>query len=107
MANVRKPFDRYWIQYTSSKRDLPLASITCFDGSTQVGLLEFVKSDAGLRDPFVHQPSGMIVLSFLLARFDEVIDLLRHEGPLDLFLNPSSKWGSIITRQSEPVGEGE
>jgi hypothetical protein len=43
MANVRRAFDRYVVQYTSSKRNLPLASITCFDGAAQVGLLEFVE----------------------------------------------------------------
>lgn len=107
MANVRKGFDHYSVQYTSSKRSLPLASITCYSGAAQVRLLEFVKSDAELRDPFIHQPSGMIVLPYLLGRFHDVLDLLRNEGPLELYFNPIGNWGSILTKEAEPVGEGE
>ena len=62
MPNVRKTFDRYKVQYSSSKRSLPLASITCYGSETPVGLLEFVKTAGELRAPFIHEPSGMIFL---------------------------------------------
>jgi hypothetical protein len=107
MANVRKIFDRYKVQYTSSKRSLPLASITCYSGETPVGLLEFVETAGELRDPFIHQPSGMIFLPYLLGRFHDVLDLLRNEDPLELYFNPDGKWASILTSGAEPVGEGE
>jgi len=107
MANVRKAFDHYRVQYTASKRNVPLASITCFDGDTQVGLLEFRRSASDVRDPFIHEPTGMIILSYVIGRFHDVLDLLRNEGPLELYLNPAGKWGSILTKEAEPVGEGE
>jgi len=107
MPNVRKTFDHYRVQYTSSTRSLPLASITCYSGETPVGLVEFVETAAELREPFIHQPSGMIFLPYLLRRFHDVIDLLRNEKPLELYFNPDGKWGSILTSEAEPVGEGE
>jgi len=107
MPNVRKTFDRYKVQYTASKRSLPLASITCYNGETPVGLLEFVQTAGELSDPFIHQPSGMIFLPYLLGRFHDVLDLLRNEGPLELYFNPDGKWASILTSEAEPVGEGE
>ena len=107
MANVRKIFDHYKVQYTSSKRNLPLASITCYSAETPVGLLEFVETAGELRDPFIHQPSGMIFLPYLLVRFHDVLDLLRNEDHLELFFNPDGKWASILTSEAEPVGEGE
>ena len=107
MANVRKAFDHYKVQYTSSDGSSPLASITCYDGQTSVGLLEFVKTAEQLRDPFIHQPTGMIFLPYQLSRFHDVLDLLRNEGPLELYFNPGGKWASILTKGKEPVGEGE
>ena len=107
MPNLRKSFDHYKVQYTASKRSLPLASITCYSGDTPVGLLEFVQTAGELRDPFIHQPSGMIFLPYLLGRFHDVLDLLRNEAPLELYFNPDGKWASILTSEAEPVGEGE
>ena len=48
MAIVRKSFDLYKVQHTASKRDLALASISCFNGTEWVGLLEFHISVRGL-----------------------------------------------------------
>ena len=105
MANIRKNFDGYKIQYTGSKRDLPLASISCYQGTTWVGLLEFWADSARVRNPFVW--NDRIVLSYTLDRFDDVVNILRNEAPLELYLNPPGKWGSILTKETEPVGEGE
>jgi hypothetical protein len=105
MANVVKSFDNYKVQYTGSKRELPLASISCFDADEWVGLLEFWERRSSVRDPFLLD--GKIVLSFDLDRFSDVVDVLRNERPLKLFLNPDGNWGSVLTSDLEPVGEGE
>jgi len=105
MPNVRKNFDSYKVQYTGSKRELPLASISCYEGATWVGLLEFWANPVRVRDPFVW--NERIVLSYTLDRFGDIIDILRNEGPLELYLNPGGNWGSILTKETEPVGEGE
>jgi hypothetical protein len=49
----------------------------------------------------------MIILSYVIGRFHDVLDLLRNERPLELYLNPAGEWGSILTKEAEPVGEGE
>ena len=105
MANIRKSFDSYKIQYTGSKRELPLASISCYQGRMWVGLLEFWADSAKVRDPFLW--NDRIVLSYTLERFGDVINILRNEAPLELYLNPPGNWGSILTKELEPVGEGE
>ncbi|MDY6857195.1 MAG: hypothetical protein SWO11_21340 [Thermodesulfobacteriota bacterium] len=105
MPNIRKNFDSYKIQYTSSKRDIPLASISCFQGTTWVGLIEFWANSSNVRDPFAW--NDRIVLSYTLERFNDVVNTLRNESPLELYLNPTGKWGSILTKELEPVGEDE
>jgi hypothetical protein len=105
MPNVIKEFDTYTVQYTSSKEDLPSASISCFNGTEWVGLLTFWERRSSVREPSLI--NGRITLSYTLDRFRDVLDLLRNEEPLQLFLNPTAKWGSIITKDREPVGEGE
>jgi hypothetical protein len=105
MANVRKEFDSYKVQYTSSKRNIPLASISCFKGTQWVGLISFEKDAAALREPYLW--GDKIRLFYTIDRFDDVIALLQKEEPLDLYLNPSGKWGSILTKEFEPVGEEE
>ena len=105
MANIRKSFDSYKLQYTGSKRDIPLASVSCYNGTTWVGLLEFWADKARVRDPFIW--NDRIVLSYTLDRLSDVVDILRNESPLELYLNPPGKWGSILTKELEDVGEGE
>jgi hypothetical protein len=105
MANVRKSFDSYRLQYTSSNRPLPLASISCFQGTTWVGLISFDKDEASLREPTLW--NDMIRLFYTLDRFHDVVDMLRQEKPLELYLNPAGRWGSILTKDMEPVGEEE
>jgi len=64
-----------------------------------------VERRSSVRDPSVI--NGRITLSYTLDRFSDVLDILRNEKPLKLHLNSEGKWGSIITKDKEPVGEGE
>ena len=104
MPNVIKEFDAYTVQYTSSKEDISLASISCFNGTEWVGLLTFWERKSSVREPSVI--NGRITLSYTLDRFSDVLDLLRNEEPLQLFLHSGNTWGSIMTKDREPVGEG-
>jgi len=42
-----------------------------------------------------------------LIKFEDIIDILRNEGPLYLFYNDSNHVGILATADKEPVGEGE
>ena len=105
MPNVIKEFDSYKVEYISTKTDISLASISCFNGNEWVGLLRFRESNSAVQEPSV--VNGRIVLSFTIDRFSHVLDILRNEKPLQLYLNPSGKWGAVLTKDTEPVGEGE
>lgn len=105
MAIVRKEFDSYKVQYTSSKSIIPPASISCFKGTQYVGLISFVKNEAALSEPYLM--GNIIRLFYTIDRFNDVIELLRQEKPLDLYLSTPGKWGSILSKEFEPVGEEE
>lgn len=50
---------------------------------------------------------GHIRLSYYKEDFAHVLDLLRNEKPLFIWINPPNKIGGIATDSTEPVGEGE
>ena len=89
MPNVIKEFDAYTVQYTSSKEDITLASISCFNGTEWVGLLRFVERRSSVRDPSVI--NGRITLSYTLDRFSDVLDILRNKKPLKLHFNSEGR----------------
>ena len=63
----------------------------------------------GTRDIVFYYETGGAdsVTGINAAEADYIVDLLRNEKPLELYLNTDGKWGSILTKEMEPVGEGE
>lgn len=106
MAVLRRDFDSYKLQYTASKQTANPASISCFQGSAVVGTIGFCRSPAELVVPFNHPTLG-ILLYYLIDQYPHVVDILREEGPLQLYLQESGGWGAVLTKNMEPVGEGE
>lgn len=102
MAAEYKAFNAYKIwYYAKSPMD---AQIQCYFNAQYVGSLVFHREiipDNSLDD------DGHIRLHFSFEEFDRVLDLLRNEKPLFLWLNPPNLIGGIATDDLEPVGEGE
>ncbi len=74
-------------------------------GNSYVGRIVFFKDESTIPDnanyssgPSIHYP---------LSRFNDVINILRQEKPLYLFLNLNNKIGIVATSDREPVGEEE
>jgi hypothetical protein len=106
MPNITKPFDSYTLQVTSGASTK--ASVTCFNGREQVGMLIF-RDTTSLPEPWHQQLNAFdrLFLYYHIREFDSVMDILRNEKPLKLYFNPGGKWGCVSTSSLEPVGEEE
>ena len=102
MATIQADFDTYKYWYYSGHPYEAL--IYCYKATAYVGRIVFFKDgasippNANLSGPSIHYP---------ISRFAHVIDTLRMEKPLYLFLNLDNNIGMVATSDFEPVGEEE
>ena len=102
MATIREDFDGYKIWYYSG--DPYEALIYVYKSTKYVGRIVFFKDGSTIPpnescpEPSIHYP---------LSRFNDVINILREEKPLYLFLNLDNKIGMLATADIEPAGEEE
>ena len=106
MANQRRCFDSYRIQYTTASGNQPLARIICYEGEDVAGMITFHQDEAIVPNAGVFQ-RDKIRIGYAIRRYSEVMDLLRNEEPLELYLDPEAGWGALLTCELEPVGEGD
>jgi len=50
---------------------------------------------------------GKITIRYHIDRFNDIINILRYEKPLKIYIDTESLIGGISTGTSEPVGEQE
>ena len=102
MATISASFDGYQIWYYSGFSMEALIHV--YKGAEFVGEILFYKDgsvippNASTPEPSIHYP---------LSRFNDVINILREEKPLYLFLNVNKMIGSLATAEIEPAGEEE
>lgn len=102
MPTIQADFDGYKIWYYSGHPYEAL--IYVYKGTTYNGRIVFFKDSAPIPpnasypEPSIHYP---------LSRFNDVINILREEKPLYLFLNLDNKIGILGTTDTEPAGEEE
>lgn len=108
MAQYTNGFDAYQAFYYSGSTQLQ-AVIQVYASGVFNGRIGFYP-DAG---PVVPNgeitPTGIKVpaINFALSRFPAIMDMLRWEKPLYIFLDTSNGIGFVGTAQLEPVGEQE
>ena len=81
--------------------------IYCYSGTTFVGRIEFYKeatAEASLKSQIV---GGQPYVRYRLSRFKDVMQILLHEKPLNLFVNGDNGIGMVATTDAEPTGEEE
>ena len=81
----------------------PLITVL-FDVNRGIGSIYFMKD--GVDIPANVEVSGNARLYFPASKFEEIMNVLRHEEPLYIALVPSNGIGTIST-SSEPIGEEE
>lgn len=103
MPTIKKDFDAYKFWYY---RGHPYeALIYCYKVGKYVGRIVFFKDDANI-PANANYPSGPSI-HYPVSRFNDVINILRYEKPLYLFLNLDNLIGMIATSDLEPTGEEE
>lgn len=108
MAQYTNGFDSYQAFYYSGPTQLQ-AVIQVYASGVFNGRLGFYP-DAGPVVPNGEiQPTGVKVpaINYPLSRFSNVMDMLRYEKPLYIFLDTTNGIGFLGTSQLEPVGEQE
>jgi hypothetical protein len=109
MPQITANFTQYVVYYVtggSAAVGMPQdAEIDCFDGAgNRAGAIYFYSGSVRL--PKNQSTVNGIYLYFRMARFSDVMTILKDEKPLYLALNTDNQVGYIGT-SSEPVGEQE
>lgn len=85
------------------------AYITCYDAGQFAGRMDFYAEGATLPHDFEYNYRGerlVPILSFPIARFHTILEILRQESPLWLRIFTGQNKGTLLT-SDEPVGEEE
>jgi hypothetical protein len=78
--------------------------VTLFDGTTVVGSVRCW--DAGTAVPS-DSSATPLTMNVPVAMLPVILDVLRHEGPLQVAFNPALGKVLLFTATAEPVGEDE
>lgn len=109
-AHVSKNFDRYTTflyGYGSNPPFSRVAEVNCFHGHDFMGQLTFYREGSSVPQNSYdwQEHENRIFLNFPVERFNSVMDVLRIERPLYLWINIATKVGYVGTSALEPVGE--
>ena len=78
--------------------------VQLYQDETLVGTITFDDFDAV---PENTAAPNRINLKMHSQDYPQVVDLLRNEAPLFIWMNPDNGIGGLSTNAEEPVGEGE
>ncbi|MDP2992045.1 MAG: hypothetical protein Q8N82_01635 [Deltaproteobacteria bacterium] len=78
------------------------AQITPYEGNNVLGYIRF--HDSGMPFPNDSQSGGKIIMHLPSTMFENVIDILRNEKPINYYF---ASGHAFLGTSTEPVGEGE
>jgi hypothetical protein len=78
------------------------AQIALYDGNNGLGFVRF--HDAGMPFPNDTQSGGLITMHLPSQMFENVLDVLRNESPINYYFASSH---AFLGTSKEPVGEAE
>ena len=97
-------FDSYRLYYQSAPQYSWQSRIYLYNDGSYVGSIFFMKEGVDL--PANIDVGGHPRLHFPASKFEEIMNVLRHEEPLYITLVTSNGIGTIST-SNEPIGEEE
>lgn len=107
MALKRSEVSGYKIMYYGQQEGRVMgAVIHCYLEKKVVATLEFYHEQRGKDIPASRIRGTRPYLSFPMARYGDLVDILRNEAPLFVTFNDKSLMGYIAT-ETEDIGEGE
>ncbi len=78
------------------------AQICVYNGATVLGYVRF--HDSGMPFPNDSQSGGLITMHLPSTMFENVLDVLRNEKPINYYF---ASGHAFLGTSTEPVGEGE
>ena len=103
MPSEYKSFNNYYIYYTTKEGHVT-PSIPVYNDNESIGYIFFTEKSSTSKNS-IHE--GKITIRYHIDRFNDIINILRYEKPLKIYLDTESLIGGISTGTSEPVGEQE
>ncbi|HJT85350.1 MAG TPA: hypothetical protein VJ697_12795 [Nitrososphaeraceae archaeon] len=103
MPSEYKDFNKYYIYYTTTEGHVT-PSIPVYNDSQSIGYIFFSEKLPPSRNSI---NEGKITLHYHIDRFNDIINILRYEKPLKIYIDSESLIGGISTGDSEPVGKQE
>ena len=97
-------FDAYRLYYHSAPQYSWQSRLYLYNNGAFVGSIFFMKEGVALPENI--EAGGNPRLHFPADKFEEIMNVLRHEEPLYITLNASNGIGTIST-SNEPIGEEE
>jgi hypothetical protein len=97
-------FDSYRLYYQSAPQYSWQSRLYLYKNGAYVGSIFFMKE--GVSIPANIEVAGHPRLHFPTGKFEEIMNVLRHDKPLYIGLVPSNGIGTIST-SNEPIGEEE
>ena len=109
MADFNKDFDNYKLYYNSHHPNQLEAVIHCFKGHVYVGNIVFYDDGGAIpaNNIQVNNVPVTATVNYALSRFADVMNILRYEKPVHLFVSESVLNGWVATGTGELVGEQE
>ena len=101
---MTKEFNAYRLYYQSAPQYQWQSRLYLYYNGAYVGSIFFMKD--GVSIPANIEVAGNPRLHLPASKFEEIMNVLRHEEPLYLALVPSNGIGTIST-SNEPIGEEE
>ena len=115
MATTNK-FDSYELRISGGNEGR-VGLLMCYNGSSFVGRIDFYPAGADIPQDYLWHPNisnGYVVLHMPMERFEAVLETVRVEKPLHLYISANRGTGSstrgrgyLSTTEREPTGEEE
>ena len=104
MPSEYKDFNKYYIYYTTTECQVT-PSIPVYNDSQSIGYIFFTEKLPTSKNSIDNE--GKITLRYPIDRFNDIINILRYEKPLKIYIDSETLIGGISTGDSEPVGKQE
>ena len=110
MASHASIFTTYRVYYKTEHNPRPTFIYLSDHTNKMLGFLYFHPDEGTLPQNYLYEhPNGdkSIRLFYRISQFKDIIDLLRNEKPLFIYIDEERKFGYIGTNSAEPIGDLE
>ena len=102
MSAIFHKIDAYKIWYYGKNQHR--VQIQIYQDAEYVGSLDFREGESQSNEVI---DGKFVRMGFHKSDYQNIVDLLRNESPLFIWMNETNLIGGIATDELEPVGEGE